>query len=258
MDVEICARCTYMSDTAMLLITASTSFDQLCADVCAEFCSLKSGLFEMRYSVSNYSNCLLKSDKDLKMMVKNLVAYKLEFVDITVKDFVGCESSISVDRGSVVDDCLSTVLDENDYLDNFKSEAPKNYLSREWKDYIQKKGQKFEGGVVEFREKLAKYAIEVGFLFTYVRNDKERVIADCSNKESQGCKWHIHGVTSSSNGFFYISELNNVHSCNGLLRLQSSKLLGSHVVKSVIDRLLRVDLSTDRILILIRSGSVAI
>ena len=41
---------------------------------------------------------------------------------------------------------------------------------------------------MEFREKLAKFAIEVGFLFTYVRNDKERVIADCSNKKSQGCK----------------------------------------------------------------------
>lgn len=34
--------------------------------------------------------------------------------------------------------------------------------------------------------------------------------------------------------FFYIKELNNIHTCKGVLCQQKSQLLGSHVVKSVI------------------------
>ena len=40
-------------------------------------------------------------------------------------------------------------------------------LASGWRNNIRSVGQKFEGGVVEFRIVLCKYAIEVGFEFTF-------------------------------------------------------------------------------------------
>lgn len=33
------------------------------------------------------------------------------------------------------------------------------------------------------------YVIQRNFKFTFVKNDKERVTAQC---DSEGCQWHIH------------------------------------------------------------------
>ncbi|XP_024172188.1 uncharacterized protein LOC112178244 [Rosa chinensis] len=46
-------------------------------------------------------------------------------------------------------------------------------MTKGWESYIHSEGQKFEGGVVEFRDKLRKYAIEIGFSYEFVRNDKK-------------------------------------------------------------------------------------
>ncbi|KAM1000023.1 hypothetical protein ACFX2A_006816 [Malus domestica] len=42
------------------------------------------------------------------------------------------------------------------------------------------------GGVDEFRSKLRKYAVGMGFSFVYLSNNKARVIAECSKKSSDG------------------------------------------------------------------------
>jgi hypothetical protein len=141
-----------------------------------------------------------------------------------------------------VDDSASGVIDDEDYLgEPYRTSEGKVYFSREWSDYIKEVGQKFRGGVVDFREKLLKYAIEVGFRFVYVKNDADRVVVDCFNKLRDGCKWHVSGYTSSANGFFYIRELHNVHICKGVLRTQTSSLLGSSVVKTCIENDVRLN-----------------
>ncbi|BBN67423.1 hypothetical protein Prudu_74S000400, partial [Prunus dulcis] len=52
--------------------------------------------------------------------------------------------------------------------------SAKPLLSNEWETYIHHVGQKFDGGAEEFRLKLCKYALEVGFNFLYAGNDKKR------------------------------------------------------------------------------------
>ncbi|XP_062029806.1 uncharacterized protein LOC133745675 [Rosa rugosa] len=115
-----------------------------------------------------------------------------------------------------------------------RAEAPKSYMTKGWESYIHSEGQKFEGGVVEFRDKLRKYAIEIGFSYEFVRNDKVRVIAQCSKKHSQGCNWLVKAHLCRANGFFMIKRLVNVHTCHGVIRLQKSKMMGSKVVKSIV------------------------
>ncbi|XP_021832752.1 uncharacterized protein LOC110772604 [Prunus avium] len=56
---------------------------------------------------------------------------------------------------------------------------------------------KFEGGVCEFRDKLAKYSVENGFKMKYLKNEPRRVTAVCAKKESNGCEWHVHAAKSN-------------------------------------------------------------
>ncbi|CAL2264952.1 unnamed protein product [Prunus armeniaca] len=55
----------------------------------------------------------------------------------------------------------SSAFDENEHLGTSRFHEGKTYFSQGWKEYINNVGQKFEGGVVEFRNKLCKSQIEV-------------------------------------------------------------------------------------------------
>ncbi|XP_024163890.1 uncharacterized protein LOC112170833 [Rosa chinensis] len=137
---------------------------------------------------------------------------------------------------SATDDSCSGIVDEDDYLiEAFRTEVQKSYLSNEWASYIQCVGQKFRGGSPEFRDKLRKYAIEVGFSFVFIRNDWDRIHAVCSNWGTEGCEWNVRGYVLPANGCFIIGELDNVHSCKSFVRKQKHELLGSKIVKTCIE-----------------------
>ncbi|KAI5343728.1 hypothetical protein L3X38_011604 [Prunus dulcis] len=63
--------------------------------------------------------------------------------------------------------------DENDYIGKYGAPANRAHLSHTWRNYINHVGQKFIGGVHEFRDKLCKYAIEKGFKAMFLKNEKE-------------------------------------------------------------------------------------
>ena len=58
---------------------------------------------------------------------------------------------------------------------NFYSHREHLLMGSTWSYGIREVSQKFEGGPIEFRNALWKYAIEVGFQFKYLKNDKVRV-----------------------------------------------------------------------------------
>ncbi|XP_024195907.1 uncharacterized protein LOC112199079 [Rosa chinensis] len=82
------------------------------------------------------------------MLFSGAKIYKLDCVDITVlKNSGSCSKNASI---SFEDSC-SSIVDEDDYLtEAFRTE-------------------KFRGGSPEFREKLRKYTVEVGFSFVFIR-----------------------------------------------------------------------------------------
>ncbi|CAL9018244.1 unnamed protein product [Prunus brigantina] len=70
------------------------------------------------------------------------------------------------DKQNGVDDVFSgegdTHTAENNFIGKYAAPSGHTYFSHSWKNYINHVGQKFTGGVIEFREKLCKYAIEEG------------------------------------------------------------------------------------------------
>ncbi|XP_062026302.1 uncharacterized protein LOC133742629 isoform X2 [Rosa rugosa] len=222
------ARCLYSGKGYMIPLNQCMSYSELYEDIFRTFQFLPSDIIELQYSVPGCEVCFLRNDRDFQMLFCSARIHRLECVDISVlKIGGGCRRTCSVDSGS-------EVIDEDDYLgDAFRTEVHKTYLSDEWSSYIHHVGDKFHGAA-ELREKLRKYAIAVGFEFVLLRNDLDRIHAVCANVGTEGCDWHLRAFSSSANGCLYITELNNIHTCKGVVRTQKHKLLGSKVVKTCI------------------------
>ncbi|KAL6199310.1 hypothetical protein ACLB2K_029094 [Fragaria x ananassa] len=216
MDAQPYARCTYMDETFMFFLDIKHSFSDIVREVCLGFKSLKHGSFDLRYAFPGYSSCVLSNDVDLTLMWRCMYDFKLQSVDILVKD---CGSSSVSSVVTHADDysCISSsisvlpssIVDGPEYLGHYRPEPARIYLTNEWQGFIKHVGQKFEGGALEFRQKLTKYAIELGFTFKFKRNNAQRIIVECAKRESEHCKWHVRALKCNVNDFFYIKELNN-------------------------------------------------
>ncbi|KAL6210957.1 hypothetical protein ACLB2K_016186 [Fragaria x ananassa] len=181
------------------------------------------------------------------------------FIDIHVLD-IGCSSKSCIDKEIRVVVMPATTVpnasedvplhvakanlssDDSNYedvdnilIENFVSNKSKRkYMSSEWNEYINKIGQVFVGGVIEFRQKLCKFAIDKGFLFDYAKNDNLKVNATYSKKESEKCEWYIYASIEKASGFFVIRKLVNTHSFLGIVRHKKRKKLGYKVISSII------------------------
>ncbi|KAI5335889.1 hypothetical protein L3X38_026023 [Prunus dulcis] len=67
-------------------------------------------------------------------------------------------SSDAISNHAASSSCMldSSAFDENEHLGTPRFHEGETFLSQGWKEYINNVGQKFEGGVVEFRNKLCK------------------------------------------------------------------------------------------------------
>ncbi|BBG93652.1 EF-TU receptor, partial [Prunus dulcis] len=246
MEVCVIAKCTYKSETIMFSVSSESSMVDILKTLCMRFRGLQLGCFTLRYSVPSYPSCFLETDSDLDLMRTFLLISNEKTVDILVKDLCGIseysgdfcvnKELIACEKGE--SSCSSTVEDRNEFLGRSKRASAKPLLSNEWETYIHHVGQKFDGGAEEFRLKLCKYALEVGFNFLYAGNDKKRVVAVCSNKKLEGCSWRVYASRCEATGSFVIRTLNNVHTCAGRIRESKSKMMRSRVVSSlIVDRI---------------------
>ncbi|XP_020419547.1 uncharacterized protein LOC109949184 [Prunus persica] len=246
MEVCVIAKCTYKSETIMFSVSSESSMVDILKTLCLRFRGLQLGCFTLRYSVPSYPSCFLETDSDLDLMRTFLLISNEKTVDILVKDLCGSseysgdfcvnKELIACEKGE--SSCSSTVEDRNEFLGRSKRASAKPLLSNEWETYIHHVGQKFDGGAEEFRLKLCKYALEVGFNFEYAGNDKKRVVAVCSNKKLEGCSWRVYASRCEATGSFVIRTLNNVHTCAGRIQESKSKMMRSRVVSSlIVDRI---------------------
>ncbi|KAF7123562.1 hypothetical protein RHSIM_Rhsim12G0031700 [Rhododendron simsii] len=100
-----------------------------------------------------------------------------------------------------------------------------------------KVNQKFEGGAVEFRDKLAKFAIFYGFEYSFAKNEKDRVTAFCKDAN---CKWRVHARLDKVSCYFYICSFDDIHSC-GVSVLTTKH---SRASSNMIGRLMSADIRT--------------
>ena len=74
-------------------------------------------------------------------------------------------------------------------------------------------GQRFDQGVVEFRDTLSKYSIHSDFDFDFIKNDKDRVTVHCKRRADLGCLWSVHARVENYSKAFVIKQLDDVHTC---------------------------------------------
>ncbi|XP_028056594.1 uncharacterized protein LOC114260640 [Camellia sinensis] len=128
------------------------------------------------------------------------------------------------------------VEEKVDMLSSFCRHNEKVLLFAGWAVSITHVGQKFEGGIVEFRNALSKFSIECGFEFIFVKNDKVCVTAQCLFKETKGCIWNIHGGVENANVFFYVRNLNNVHTCGAkVCTMNHSRMISDLVADLIVE-----------------------
>ncbi len=234
MDSNYTAKLVYSGEGAAVSFDHSVSYIDFANSVRDRFLLLGRSIVKLRYTVfPDVVSYRLENEDDMKMMFRVLARYSSDFVDVDVCSFdVSASGSESVLSNNVSEES-SVSFDENDYLGCYKPEEAKRYCSRGWENYIKSKDQKFQGGVEEFRLKLRMYAIEMGFEYRYVRNTKKRVVAYCSKRESEHCGWCVKASLIEYNSFFVITDLVNEHSCHGVVRLQTNKMMGSKIIKSI-------------------------
>ncbi|CAN6558447.1 unnamed protein product [Malus baccata var. baccata] len=188
----------------------------ICIDLCSRFKGLRVGCFELRYGLNENPNCVLDCDADVLNMLMVLDVVRKSIVEILVIDkYDG--SIVHLPSESTSSSCRTLdsmiVSSENDHLGKYGSYGVHNYMSCEWDNYIESEGQVFRGGCVDFGDKLKKFSVECDFDLKYLKNDKNRISAECSRKESDDCLWRVYAFKCDINNFFVIRKLHNLHIC---------------------------------------------
>ncbi|XP_058223055.1 uncharacterized protein LOC131332774 [Rhododendron vialii] len=136
-----------------------------------------------------------------------------------------------------MDDVDEVVDDEVEYVDGmdpaekYCKHTETRYLTEALANLIEGVGQEFPKGVKEFRAVLAKYAIENGFMYRFVKNDLLRITAVCV---STGCEWKVHAILNRTNGVFHIKKCHNEHNCGSTYRTNKHKRVSSLLVANEI------------------------
>ncbi|XP_070678089.1 uncharacterized protein [Malus domestica] len=231
------AQFTYGGLSVISSISSTCTFDQICVDLCSRFKGLRLGCFELRYSLSEGSTCILDCDADVKNMLLVLGVVGKSLVEILVFDkCVG--DLVKLPTDSVSSSCYTSdstaLVNENYNLRKYGSHGIHRYMTSEWENYIEYVGQVFKGGCADFHDTLKKFSVKCGFELKYLKHDKSRISAKCSRKESKGCLWRVYASKCSINDFFVIQKLQNVHTCKGMIRKKKNKVVGRKFVASII------------------------
>ncbi|KAI8566280.1 hypothetical protein RHMOL_Rhmol02G0027900 [Rhododendron molle] len=123
-------------------------------------------------------------------------------------DVGSCSSSKGKGLAVIRSQWRLEVEKERDLLPTFCQHRDRALLSDSWRHYIKEVNQKFEGGAVEFRDKLAKFAIFYGFDYSFAKNETDRVTAFCKDAD---CKWRVHARLDKKRPIDVVSSLKGLY-----------------------------------------------
>lgn len=251
--------CKYGSDSLVIRLLRSSSFDGLLRYVTGNWSSLDPQNCGFSYSVPGHQRCFLRNDSELADMFGLVDAFELKFIDVNVVDgnrggtppglvsLLGDDRSSSGDVGvigvpsgpDIIDPVAS--MDEQAIVPQGSSNKEVCLLSSQWSNAISHVGQVFFGGVSEFRSALCRYSVELGFKFVYIKNNRSKVKAVCAEKFERGCGWFVCASFSKVNGSFFIKRMCGDHSCGMLFMDSAVKRLSYNEIAGLIVDNLRVN-----------------
>ncbi|KAG5553484.1 hypothetical protein RHGRI_011382 [Rhododendron griersonianum] len=240
--------CNYRGESCGIRIFHNNSYAQLVNKLIVRWSGLKAGEVGLSYSLETDRFCMLRNDDDLDVMFELVSSSGLNRVKVSVFDAgstsgggggsnSGCGGAGGDQQLAILrkDWKMDVDKQELEWVPSFCMHKETVLLSAGWSALIREVMQKFAGGVVEFRDALAKYAMHCGFEYDFVKNDQERVTAVCREKKS-GCPWIVHGRVDKLSRFFYIRELNNVHNCDAsALKVKHSRASSSFIGKLILE-----------------------
>ncbi|XP_012853661.1 PREDICTED: uncharacterized protein LOC105973186 [Erythranthe guttata] len=181
--------------------TGDFTFDELIGFVSTKFNGLQRNNVVMSYNIPGVGEGVLGDDDDVLFMLSSMRDLSMSRIDVVIKQRMG-------DSGGLVG--LAPVL-------------PNTY---EW--------DVDRGGAKDFRKALCLYAIEMGFEFRYVKNERVRVTAVCKDRDVNDCMWRIHASIEHANGYFYIRRYVKHHTCGSGFATSSKKRLTLDIIADLV------------------------
>ncbi|XP_010275271.1 PREDICTED: uncharacterized protein LOC104610383 isoform X1 [Nelumbo nucifera] len=209
-------------------VDSNTKYSDFVRELCSKF-EIDPNTVTLKYSTPfDKSRLLALSDQS---DFANLLGFNQGFADVYVvkeercvepQETTRCSGDVLV--GSVVED---SNLEEATNRSNDK--AP--LLSALWENAIKGVGQIFDSGS-EFRNALANFSIACHFGYKYIRNDRERIIAQCV---ADGCQWKIYASAVGSSNIFRVRKYEDKHThptnYEETVKYRISKMWVSNIIK---------------------------
>lgn len=89
----------------------------------------------------------------------------------------------------------------------------KNMLCAAWSKIIDHVGQVFLV-VSKIQEVACQVSTQVGFDYKYLKNESDRIIAECRFKVESKCDWKVHATRERNGTALVTCTYNNVHKCS--------------------------------------------
>ncbi|KAL7196674.1 hypothetical protein ACSBR1_036649 [Camellia fascicularis] len=195
--------CKYGDRTIVFKVVSNCTLKDL-----TDFLSCKwkkfnnSGCILLSYCLPRHSQCMIDDDSDFQNMLSLVYPLGVDRVDVTIT-----EMGISNEKHGVGESGDATgsniTDDEMDLLPMFCQHEERTLLSCGWVNGI-------------------------------THNEKCRVTAVCSMRESKAYLWRVHASLESANNFFYIRTLHDEHTCGAAVRTSKNSRMNSNLVASLI------------------------
>ncbi|KAF7145607.1 hypothetical protein RHSIM_Rhsim04G0195500 [Rhododendron simsii] len=208
MEGGLILACRYNEKFAAIMINRGMNFGQVVHKICSKWSDLDPESIMLSYSLIGSENIVLDNDEDLGALFGIVQTAGIEDIEVLVRDAtqelgmgegrnganINLLGSIGPIGSQSIGSGVGTQVEACDMvIPSFFTHEKRVLKSAQWAEGITNVGQRFEGGVSQFRQVLRKYAIERGIEYVLAKNDKERVTAQCKYRVEGPCKWEVHG-----------------------------------------------------------------
>lgn len=203
MEGGLILACRFNEKFAAIMINKGMNFGQVLQKICNKWSDLDPESIMLSYSLIGSENIVLDNDEDLGALFGIVQTAGIEDIEVFVRDAtqelgmgdgrtganINSLGSIGPMGSQSVGSGVGTQVEACDtVIPSFFTHEKRVLKSAQWAEGITNVGQRFEGGVKQFRQVLRKYTIERGIEYVMVKNDNERVTAQCKYKVEGPCK----------------------------------------------------------------------